>query len=124
MADEEVKAEDLIGQRVELRGKHGSIRFYGKLRNNVRAGDAMWLGIEWDEIGSGKHMGTVDGETYFKSEFHTSYPEFAAGTAQSCSFIRFGKIDIGGIDFKKAIMQRYKPENMMTEEEKVMARKR
>lgn len=124
MVDEEVRAEDLIGQRVELRGKYGSIRFYGKLRNNAKAGDAMWLGIEWDEMGDGKHSGTVDGETYFVGEFHTSFPEFAAGTTKSCSFIRYGKIDIGGIDFKKAIMQRYKPENMMTEEEKVFAKKR
>ena len=63
--EEEVKQEDLIGQRVELRGKVGSIRFFGKLRNNPKAGDALWLGIEWDDLKAGKHGGTVDGEIYF-----------------------------------------------------------
>jgi len=43
----------------------GSIRFLGKLRNNPKAGNDLWLGIEWDEIGQGKHHGTVDGENYF-----------------------------------------------------------
>jgi dynactin complex subunit len=53
--------EDVIGQRVESQGKFGSIRFLGKLINNPRAGEDLWLGIEWDEEGSGKHNGTVDG---------------------------------------------------------------
>ena len=52
MVEEEKKggeeAQDLIGKRVELRGKLGSIRYFGKLRNNAKAGDALWLGIEWD----------------------------------------------------------------------------
>lgn len=55
---------------MELRGKIGSIRFLGKLRNNPKAGDALWLGVEWDQAGAGKHNGTVDGETYFTCEFH------------------------------------------------------
>ena len=94
----------MIGRRVELRGKSGSIRFLGKLRNNPKAGDALWLGIEWDEMGDGKHNGTVDGEKYFECEFHTSYPEHATGDTKSCSFIRYGKIEIGGFSFKDAIM--------------------
>ena len=69
--EEETKGEEsLIGQRVELRGKIGSIRYFGKLRNNPKAGDSLWLGIEWDQAGAGKHNGTVDGETYFTCEFH------------------------------------------------------
>lgn len=99
---EETK-EDLIGQRVELRGKLGSIRFFGKLRNNPRAGDALWLGIEWDLLGSGKHNGTVDGETYFACEFHRTAPEYTTGETACCSFIRFGKITIGGITLQEAI---------------------
>ena len=116
--EEESKEESLVGQRVELRGKLGSIRYFGKLRNNAKAGDSLWLGIEWDERGAGKHNGTVDGETYFTPEFHANSPE-----TQNCSFIRHGKIDIGGITFKEAILQRYKPDNMMSEEEKEMRRK-
>ena len=121
--EEEVKGEeDLIGQRVELRGKMGSIRYFGKLRNNPKAGDALWLGVEWDELGAGKHNGIVDGEKYFECEFHVCTPEYATGETQCCSFIRYGKIDIGGITFQKAIMQRYKPDNMKTEREKELER--
>ena len=57
---------DVIGHRVEQRGKLGSIRFIGKLINNPKAGEDLWLGIEWDEAGAGKHMGTVDGVKYFE----------------------------------------------------------
>ena len=59
---------------------------------------------------------------YEFTEYFT--PEFDAAATQSCSFIRHGKIDIGGVDFKKALMQRYKPENMMSEEEKEIERKK
>ena len=96
--------EDLIGKRVELRGKFGSIRYLGKLRNNARAGDALWLGIEWDEIGAGKHNGTVDGEQYFACEFHIITKEYAEGQTRCCSFIRYGKIEIGGISLSEAIL--------------------
>ena len=107
-----------------MRGKLGSIRFLGKLRNNPKAGDAQWLGIEWDEMGAGKHNGTVDGETYFACEFHVCEPEFASGQTNCCSFIRYGKIEIGGISFREAIMERYKPDNMMTDEEKELKRQK
>ena len=75
-------------------------------------------------MGAGKHNGTVDGETYFESEFHTTNPEFDAGSAACCSFIRYGKIEIGGISMEEAIMRRYKPENMMSEEEKELERQK
>ena len=26
----------------------GSIRFVGKLINNPKAGDSIWIGVEWD----------------------------------------------------------------------------
>jgi len=54
-----------MGQRLEVQGKFGSIRYFGKLVNNPKAGDDLWLGIEWDEEGQGKHNGTVDGHSYF-----------------------------------------------------------
>ena len=43
--------QDLLGQRVTLRGNTGSIRYAGKLLNNPKAGDDIWLGIEWDTAG-------------------------------------------------------------------------
>lgn len=79
-AEEETKGvESIVGQRVELRGKLGSIRYFGKLQNNPKAGDALWLGIEWDEIGTGKHNGTVDGVKYFEPEFHVNHPDYISG---------------------------------------------
>jgi dynactin complex subunit len=59
------EVDSVIGQRVESQGKFGSIRYLGKLTNNPKAGDDLWLGIEWDEEGQGKHNGTVDGFKYF-----------------------------------------------------------
>lgn len=75
-------------------------------------------------MNAGKHNGTVDGIKYFEPEFHVTTPEHANGTIKSCSFIRYGKIDIGGISLPEAILQRYKPENMMTEEEKEVERQK
>jgi dynactin complex subunit len=33
----------------------------GKLIGNAKAGEDMWLGIEWDDEGTGTNNGTVDG---------------------------------------------------------------
>ena len=122
--EEVVPDQDLIGQRVEQRGKRGSIRYVGKLQNNPKAGGAIWLGIEWDEEGAGKHDGTVDGIKYFESEFHVKSEKHALGETKSCSFIRFGKIKIGGLSLSDAIMEKYKPDSMKTEEELAEERKR
>ena len=113
----EIDTAEYIGQRVELKGKFGSIRYLGKLFNNPKAGDDLWLGIEWDEEGSGKHNGTVDGHKYFDCEFHVKSPAFQKGESKSCSFIRFGKIPIGGVSLSEAVLKKYKPESMMTDEE-------
>jgi len=52
----------------------GSIRYVGKLINNPKAGDSIWMGIEWDleasQGGPGKHQGVVDGVKYFDCQFH------------------------------------------------------
>lgn len=109
--------EDLIGQRIFHTGKFGSIRYLGKLRNNPKAGDSLWLGVEWDKDGEGKHNGTTDGEFYFKPEFHPD-------SENSCSFLRYGKVPIGGESFRQAILDKYKPQELMTEEEKEMQRKK
>jgi hypothetical protein len=58
--------------------------------NNPKAGDDIWLGIEWDEEGQqGKHSGMVDGVQYFRCEFHNGG---SGGNTQCCSFIRHGKV--------------------------------
>ena len=84
--------EHLLGQRVGIKNtnqkehflyedvglKHvqhvGAIRYAGKIFNNPKAGDSIWLGIEWDfdatQGGPGKHYGIVDGYCYFKPIFH------------------------------------------------------
>ena len=78
---------ELLGQRVGIKNtnqkehllyenvgmKHtqhvGCIRYAGKIFNNPKAGDSIWLGIEWDfdasQGGPGKHFGIVDGYKYF-----------------------------------------------------------
>lgn len=65
--DYQSQQEEIIGQRVLLKHQVGSVRYLGKLKNNPKAGDDLWLGIEWDEEGQGKHNGTVDGVKYFES---------------------------------------------------------
>jgi dynactin complex subunit len=49
--DSNPEYSDLIGQRVTLRSQVGSIRYLGKLKNNPKAGEDLWVGIEWDEEG-------------------------------------------------------------------------
>lgn len=106
----------LLGQRVVLKAAVGSIKYVGKLLNNPKAGDDIWLGIEWDEEGQGKHNGTVDGVAYFSPDFHLTSPKYPH--TASCSFIRHGKIQIGGQTFREALIERYRPDDVMTEGEK------
>jgi dynactin complex subunit len=109
----------LLGQRVLLRTQYGSIRYVGKLINNPKAGDDIWLGIEWDEDGQkGKHSGMVDGIRYFTCEFHRSSPHHESGETQCCSFIRYGKIQIGGVTLREAVIEKYRPDDLMSETEK------
>jgi len=54
----------------------------------------------------------VDGHTYFVPQLNYNPDK------PSCSFIRHGKIKVGGIDFKQALLQKYKPDHMMSEQER------
>jgi len=114
----------VIGKRVEMQGHFGSVRYLGKLTGNPKAGDDLWLGIEWDEEGRAKHNGTVDGKTYFNCEFHVNSPNYATGKTNCCSFIRYGKIQIGGQSLSEAVMRKYQPESLMTDQELEMNRKK
>ena len=43
--------QDLIGQRILLKSQTASIRYIGKLKNNPKAGNDIWMGVEWDVEG-------------------------------------------------------------------------
>lgn len=113
----------LLGQRVILKQSVGSIMFAGRLLNNPKAGSDIWLGIEWDEEGQGKHSGTVDGLAYFQCEFHRNSPRHALGETACCSFIRHGKIQIGGQTLREAIIEKYRPDDILTGEEREKLKK-
>jgi hypothetical protein len=40
-----------------------------------------------------------------------------------CSFIRYGKIQIGGQTLREAIIEKYRPDDMLTEEDKEKLKK-
>ena len=52
-----------IGSRICLKGWFGTIKFLGKFKENP---DKIWLGIEWDASGRGKHSGNYNGRQIFK----------------------------------------------------------
>lgn len=92
----------------------GSVRYVGKIFNNPKAGDDIWIGVEWDleahQGGPGKHQGTVDGYKYFECEFHNHSELWKAGNSKSCSFVRFSKVKIGGVAMDQAIKEQYLPD--------------
>ena len=59
----------------------------------------------------------VDGVQYFTCEFHRGSPNYPENT-QCCSFIRHGKIQIGGVNLKEAVIEKYRPDDMMSTEDK------
>jgi dynactin complex subunit len=50
-----------IGTRICLSTSLGTIRYTGL----VDGTDGLWLGVEWDGVGRGKHDGVKDGKRYF-----------------------------------------------------------
>ncbi|KAJ3175504.1 hypothetical protein HDU87_006167 [Geranomyces variabilis] len=53
-----------VGSRLCVAGHFGTVRFRGP----VPAGsDAIWLGIEWDDLTRGKHSGAHGGVSYFQT---------------------------------------------------------
>ena len=75
--------------------------------NNPKAGDSIWIGVEWDfeahQGGPGRHQGVVDGIKYFDCEFHNQSDLYKAGESKSCGFLRYDKVTLGGISIEKAI---------------------
>ncbi|XP_034244405.1 tubulin-specific chaperone E [Thrips palmi] len=85
------QSEPSLGQRVDYQGYRGTIRFVGEIQNQP----GTWVGVEWDDPSRGKHDGSHNGVSYFK----TSHPT-------SGSFVRSTKLNFG-ISCVDAIHQRY-----------------
>ena len=59
------------GQRVRDReGSAGTVRYVGPVAASKKAG-AVFVGVEWDDPGRGKHGGTVGGVAYFAAAHPT-----------------------------------------------------
>ncbi|XP_015124320.1 tubulin-specific chaperone E isoform X2 [Diachasma alloeum] len=80
-----------IGQRIACDGHYGTIYYIGAIENTA----GLWLGIDWDNPGRGKHNGTYHDKEYFKARYPTSG-----------SFVRPGKVK-SGISCIEAIKNRY-----------------
>src|SRR4051794_35383511 len=50
-----------LGQRLSFDGALCTVRYYGTLPGTK----GIWLGVEWDDVGRGKHDGTYEGRRYF-----------------------------------------------------------
>lgn len=54
-----------VGVRIEYQGDRGTVRYIGTVQGR---GESVWVGVEWDRAGRGKHDGTVEGVKYFECE--------------------------------------------------------
>lgn len=52
-----------IGVRVECLSQYGTVKYIGEVAGH----NGTWLGIDWDDVGRGKHNGAVDGHQYFQA---------------------------------------------------------
>lgn len=51
-----------MGRKVLFNNSSGTVRYFGELKHPGRPlGSELWIGMEWDEVGRGKHNGTVNG---------------------------------------------------------------
>lgn len=80
-----------LGYRFVCDGHYGTVRYIGP----VPPTEGTWLGVEWDDSSRGKHDGTHNGKSYFK----TRLPNCG-------SFVRPTKVDFG-ISCLSAIHQQY-----------------
>ncbi len=58
----------VLGARVQVdsaQGARGCVRYIGPVHSESEKSGKIWVGVEWDEIGRGKHDGTLDGVRYF-----------------------------------------------------------
>ena len=50
-------------KRIIVNGSRGVIKYKGP----VEGTNGIWIGIDWDEEGRGKHDGSFQGKYYFKA---------------------------------------------------------
>lgn len=63
--------EELIDRRIIFNNSTGTVRYFGELKHEGKPANCageMWVGLEWDENGRGKHNGTVNGYKYFSCD--------------------------------------------------------
>jgi hypothetical protein len=88
----------LIGRRVELSGSYGTVKYSGPLQHegDIKDPTAIWLGIQWDDAGRGKHNGTVSNFQYFTTD----------DGLNSGSLVKADKVNLG-INIYDGILLRY-----------------
>ena len=77
-----------------------TVRYIGA----VEGQDGEWVGLEWDDVGRGKHNGCYKGKRYFRCR--NTEAEACASFVRYSALIEQG-VD-GGIELDAAIVQRYK----------------
>ena len=86
-----------LGQRVVVHGRHrATVRYVGAVDGH----EGLWVGLEWDDPGRGKHDGSHDGKTYFVS----SVPG-AATFVRYASLVKHGLST--GISLEEAVRIKY-----------------
>lgn len=64
-------ADELVNKRIIFNNSTGTVRYIGGLLHEGKPANSekeLWVGLEWDEAGRGKHDGTVSGHCYFCCE--------------------------------------------------------
>ena len=92
--------QKLFGNRIELNGYLGTIKYIGKLQHKNETNSELWLGIEWDDESRGKHNGLVENFKYFETK----------NNKNSGSLIKISKVNFG-IDLEEALNFKYDFEN-------------
>ncbi|XP_069385685.1 tubulin-specific chaperone E isoform X2 [Paralichthys olivaceus] len=102
--------DDAVGRRVFCGAERATVRYVGP----VPPTEGLWLGVEWDDPGRGKHDGSHDGVQYFTCRH-------AAGG----SFVRPGKVSFG-LDYLTAVRQVYgnDTEKLLSDEVSTMFKKK
>ena len=83
----------VLVQRVEVGGERATVRWEGQVGDTGQ----VWLGVEWDSAGRGKHDGCHNGVTYFSPVRLGNY----------CSFIKRSKVTEWGKGLVAAVNSKY-----------------
>jgi len=86
------------------RSGHKHVQATVRYLGSVEGQDGEWVGLEWDDIGRGKHNGCFKGKRYFSCR--NTEAEACASFVRYSALIKQG-VD-GGIGLETAIVQRYK----------------